>query len=361
MNYKLILTINLLIFLFCSLSAQNESETRNFIKSAPVSRETSLEISNKYGTVQITPWDKDSVNIRAEVKAYASNHSKLNKMFNGITINITDSRSLIRAETEFTQSIGMLFESFKGMTSKLISYDSRIEINYYVRVPEYINLIIDNKYGDIYMESITGDCSVTLSNGSFKANALEKGTTVKLAFCDVSVNSITSGKIDASFSEVTIGETGELSVNSISSRFDIKKVGSLRVDSRKDKFYLDNVGTITGNSYFTDYNITNLSNELNLSTRYGNINADLIKKGFESVNINSGYTDISLEFQQETSYNLEIRHMNSFLVLPDKNVKTERKVINEDKREYITFGSVGRNIGSSKVKIDANRGNIYLK
>ncbi len=361
MNYKLILTTNLLIFFFCSISAQNESETRNFIKSAPVDRETSLEITNKYGTIQITPWDKDSVNIRAEIKAYATNHSKLDKMFDGITINITDSRLLVRAETEFNQSIGMLFESFKGMTSKLISYDSRVEINYYVSVPEYINLRIDNKYGDIYMESISGDCSVTLSNGSLKANSLEGEATIKLAFCDASINSISSGKIDASFSEVTIGETGELSVNSISSHFDIKKAGSITVDSRKDKFYLRNVDIISGKSYFTDYNIGNLSKELNLSARYGNINTDLIKRGFESVNINSGYTDISLEFDQDASYNLEIRHTNSFLVLPSKNAKTERKVINEDKREYMTSGSVGRNPATSKVRIDANRGNIYLK
>ena len=37
------------------------------------------------------------------------------------------------------------------------------------------------------------------------------------------------------------------------------------------------------------------------------------------------------------------------------------KVLNEDKREYMTYGSTGKNPGASKLNIDANRGNIYIK
>ena len=50
----------------------------------------------------------------------------------------------------------------------------RVEINYYINVPEYLNLKIENKYGDVYMEEYNGDFSVSVSNGSFKANSLGK-------------------------------------------------------------------------------------------------------------------------------------------------------------------------------------------
>ena len=58
------------------------------LKAIPVGKETTLEVINKYGTIQITPWNKDSAYISAEVKAYAKDQSKLRKMFDGITINI---------------------------------------------------------------------------------------------------------------------------------------------------------------------------------------------------------------------------------------------------------------------------------
>lgn len=361
MNSKIITSLGFILLIFSSLSGQSNSEIRSLIKTVPVDKESSLEVYNKYGTIHITSWNRDSASVRAEIKAYAPNQAKLNKMFDGIKVNITETKNLVRAQTDFTQNINMLFESFKGMTSKLITYDSRVEINYYINIPEYLNLKVENKYGDVYMENNTGTFSITASNGSFKANSLGKNSSINLTFCDATINSVSSGNIDASFSEISIGETEDISINSISSRFDIKKAGIIRTESRRDKFYISNIGSLHGNSYFTDYKVTSLRKELNLTTRYGSVNADFIEKGFETININSGYSDISLGFDQGSSYNLDIRHINAFLVLPDKNIYTEQKALDEEKKEYMTYGTVGKNPGTTKVKIDATRGNIYLK
>jgi hypothetical protein len=361
MNYKNFISINLLLLIVNSLSAQSDFDTRSYSKTLPVDKETTLDVSNKYGTIQITPWNKDSVYIRAEIKAYAKDRSKTNKMFDGISVNISGSKYIVKAQTEFSSNINTLFESFKGMTNKIISYDSHIEINYYINIPEYLNLKIDNKYGDVYMENSTGEFRISVSNGSFKANSLGKNSSLNLVFCDAKINSVISGNIDASFSEISIGETEDLSTNSISSKYDIKKAGMIRTESKRDKFFFENIGSLQGNAYFTDFNVNNLGKEINLSTRYGSINTEYIENGFESININSSYSDISLRFDQGTSYNLDIRHLNAFLVLPDKNIRTEEKVLNEDKKEYLTTGTVGKNAGKAKVKIDATRGNIYLK
>lgn len=361
MNYKAIISIQLILLLFSSLSAQDESEARSFIKTVNVDKESTLDLNNKYGNIYITTWDKDTALIRAEVTAFAPSQSKLKKMFDGVTINMTDTKYMIRVQTEFTQNINMLFESFKGMTSKLISYDSRVEINYYINIPEYINLKIDNRYGDLSMENITGSCSISVTNGSFKANSLGKGSSLTLTFCDATINSVSSCKFNSSFSEIELEKAGIISVNSISSKYNIKNVVEIDMESRRDKFFLDYIDKLEGDSYFTDYKIKNLRKGMDLTTRYGSINTDKIAKGFESVNINSGNTDISLEFEEESSYDLDIRHINSFLVLPSKNIKTEKKSLNEEKKEFMTYGTVGKSPSSSKLKIDANRGNIYIK
>ena len=47
-----------------------------------------------------------------------------------------------------------------------------------------------------------------------------------------------------------------------------------------------------------------------------------------------------------------------FIVIP---VRKKTKVINEEKKEYMTNGTVGKSPGTAKVKIDVTRGNIYLK
>jgi hypothetical protein len=361
MNYKFVLPI-LTFLVFSEISAgQAFTEKRIFRKTVPVNREMAFELNNKYGTVNITSWSYDSVAIRAEVEASTSNLERLRKMFQGIDVDISETSFLVRAETEFTQNISMLFESFKGMTNKIIPYESRIQINYFISAPEYLDMRIDNKYGDVYLENNTGKFSLSLSNGSFKANSLNDAKGINLTFCDATVNRIRSGNLNTSFSEVEIEESQDLSITSISSRFDLEKTGRLNIESRRDKFFIGNVLTISGDSYFTSFRIDNLGKEINLDTNYGSLNADLVGKTVELITLNSSYTDIELNFDPSLSYNLDIKHLNTFLVLPEKKSRLEEKTLNEDKKEYMTFGTVGSNPGNVKVVINATRGNIYLK
>jgi hypothetical protein len=361
MNYKSL--IILLFALYISEPGQGQSfnENRSFNKSFHVTREMSLEVNNKYGTIHITPWNKDSVSFRVEVEANSSSFDRLHKMFNGININITGSSFQIRAESEFNQNIDILFETFKGMTNKLIPSESRLQINYFISAPEYLDMQITNKYGDVYMENNTGKFSLSLSNGNFKANSLNESNQIELTFCDATINKIKKGYINASFSDVEIGESQDLKINSISSRFDLKRAGKFDAESRRDKFYFGTVSEVRGNSYFTDYRIGELEKVIDVVTKYGSLNADNILRGLDFININSSYSDISLTFDPAASYNLDIRHINALLVLPEKNTEIEKKSVNEDKKEYMTFGTVGKNPGNVKVSIDATRGNIYIK
>ena len=361
MRYKIIFTILGVMLFPPFITGQSFSEKRSFGETAKVSKESTLELNNKYGTIQITPWNKDSVSVKVEVEAFASNPDRLHKMLQGVDINISRSDMVIRAETEFIQNIGMLLESFKGMTKKIISYESRIEINYFVRAPEYLNLKITNKYGDVYMEDNSGSFSLNLSNGSFKAGSLDEVHELKLAFCNASIKKITDGSVNASFSDIDIGESGDLTINSISSRYDITRTGTLDIDSKRDKLFIGSAVALKGSAYFSDLRFDELEKEIDFSSEYGSLSADHISKYIELISINSGYSDISLTFDPEASYNLDIKQSNTFLVLPEKNADIEKKILNDDRKETMAYGTVGKNPGNVKVRIDANRGNVYIK
>jgi hypothetical protein len=214
----------------------------------------------------------------------------------------------------------------------MIPYNSKIQINYFIDAPEYLDMRITNKYGDVYMENNTGTFTLNLSNGSFKANSLNETGGIDLTFCDATINKMNGGFFNTSFSEVVIGESKDLTITSLK-----------------------------GNSYFTDFRIEELDKEINMVTKYGSLRVGLLTPDIDLVTINTGYSDIDLTFDPSVSYNLDIRHLNTFLVLPEKNSKLEKKTLNEDEKEYMTYGTVGKNPGDVKVKIDATRGNIYLK
>ncbi|HBH85631.1 MAG: hypothetical protein A2X05_08615 [Bacteroidetes bacterium GWE2_41_25] len=360
MSCKKILILILVLLPFNRLLPQGASESRSFIRSFPTTKESVLEVNNKYGTIEITTWQKDSVFIRAEIKASASNQSKLNKMFDEISVKISGTGNLLLAQTVFNQSINAFFENFKGMTNKVINYESQVEINYYINVPEYMNLRVENRYGDVFMEKNSGNFELTLSNGSLKADVPGRKCSLNLSFCDATITSFLSGSINASFSDITISDIKRVKIKTISSKYRINKAGEIEIESRRDDLFIDNIGNLEGDSYFTDFEVRSLTGSLNLVSRYGNLNFENIAPQFESVNINSGFSDVSLEFDPDASYRFEIRTANTFLVLPP-GLKTDERTLDESKKEYMKTGAAGQNPGERLLKIDASRGKIYVR
>ncbi len=320
-----------------------------------------MEINNKYGDIHISSWRKDTVKIMAEIEAFAPNPSRLQKMLDGIEINISGSGPLISAETEFGKDITVLLESFKGITSKIIDYDSRVQINYYINIPDDVDISIENQFGDIFMENNTATISVSLSKGNFEANSLNRLSDLSLDFGDAEIGSLESGRINSTFSKIKISQSEDLSINSTSTRFDLGKAGKINVESRRDKFYIGNIFGITGISYFTDYKIETLTGTTDLDLKYGSFDVERVDNAFEKITLDSDYSDITAEFDSSASFEFDIRHTNAFVVLPDKNIKSEKEALNEDKKEYLITGKIGNNPGSKRVKIDAKRGNIYIK
>ncbi len=344
-----------------ALSAQNVTETRSYFRSVPASGETTLELSNRFGSIHLTSWRKDSISIKTEIEAYGTNEEYFRKIFDGITINMSETSQLVRVETHFEQNISMLFESFKGITDRFIDYSSGVEINYYITIPEYLDLRIENRYGDVFMENCSGNFTATLTNGDFRAGSLEEECSLTLSFCNASVRSLASGKIDASFSEISIEKCGNLRVNSLSSRFDLTETESLNAESRRDKFYINTISSLSGNSYFTDFSIEEMLTGADINTRYGNFSIERISPRFGNINIISSYADVTLTYDPDAAFSLEIEYMNANVNLPGRNIKSRKEALNEERREYFISATIGRNPGSRKTAINATRGNIYIR
>ncbi len=344
-----------------ALQAQSVTEKRIYRKSLPFQNGSRIEIRNKYGDIKFTAWNRDSVYIRAELEAFAPNKSRIEKMLDGININITGTSALIRAETEFNKEITVLLESFKGLTKKIIDYDSRVRINYFVNLPVNADVDINNQFGDISMENNSGTLSVDLSNGDFSANTLNRISELSMNFGEVEIGSVRSGRITTTFSEFTINNSEDLTINSTSGRFEMRKAGKLNVESRRDKFFIGTIDELTGASYFSHFRIDRLAKMTDMTLKYGSLDAGGIDNGFDRINLNSVYSDITLSFAPSVSYEYEIRHTNAYVSVPERNNKPQKEALNEDRKEYLTSGTNGNNPGSRKVRIEASRGNIYLK
>ena len=135
------------------------------------------------------------------------------------------------------------------------------------------------------------------------------------------------GHLNVSYSNLHILKAQKLSLESRSSNITIDEINELTLRSRRDKLILPRVRILKGDSYFSEFSILGLQDELDYIFRYGSLTIDNIMKNFSSVIINSEYTDLRLSFEKGSSYDIEITHHQDALIsyprsLGTLNVKT---------------------------------------
>lgn len=356
-KYSLILLVAVLFTTNSLIVAQNVTESRTLQKSFEAKEGMSLDLTNKYGKVHLSPSENDSVYIRIELNASASNNSRLRKMIDGVSFNLAASNHYIIAETKFSRGPVNLIESIRTLTNNLISAGSKLVVDYYVAVPQFMEVNLDNRYGDIYIESTSADLHVSASNGVIKGEDLWGNNTFDLNFCNISIGSVMQTRVTISYGELNIERGDNLDIQSASSKIELGDIEYIKTDSKRDKFFIKKATTIEGSGYFTDYNIDLLREKLNLNTRYGNLIVNQIPYTFDLISVESTYTDIRLTADEETAFELDARLTNCFSTIPEEWV-IEETILSSERNEYLYAGHVGNSSSSSKIILKLTRGNL---
>ncbi len=360
MNYRTHLIALMLSLGTLALQGQQMTDSKTFMKSFRAGNDAVVEVTNKYGNIHISHGNADSVSVRVEVTASSDKESKLRSMMSDVDISIVMINNRVQAQTTFNKGVTPLLESLKGLTKNIINYGSRLNIDYFIECPPSAVLRLTNSYGDVYIGDETPELTLTLSNGSLDAGVINNAGQIDLTFCKANVRSITEGNITLSFSELRMKGTESINIYSSSSKVWIDSCGTLDIDSKSDDINLGSVSVITGKTHFSDINAEKITKELSLVMKYGNLSCEKVDEKFSLIDISSSYTDVDFLLPEKASYDLEIRHANAFVSLPGITPAPERTTVNEEDKIYITSGRYGSSPDSSRIRIDATRGEIRI-
>jgi len=332
--------------------AQDHTDKRSVSRSFPASLETTLEVHNKYGKIQVATWEKDSVAIEVDINLSESSNSKLRKLKEGTQISFTGSQSYIVAKTVIESESGRIASELKSITNTISGSNKRIEINYMIYLPVHMDVVLNNKFGDIYMDDLDGQADITLSNGVLKANRLSGNASISLSFGNGMIKSLGSANLKLSYSDMVLNEVGQLDLSSKSSKLNVDSVNVLKIDSRRDKLYFTHAEYIYGSSNFTQIWVYDLLRESDLYMKYGELTIEHVMPDFSKLYVESDYTDMTLYFDREASLDLEIlHHKKAILRLPGSEVQKEESPSGKD--HFKTVGTMGSNTPTGKLAIDA--------
>jgi hypothetical protein len=336
-----------------------KSSTRQ--ESFPAGKETTVSLSNKYGNIQIIPSSTDSVKFLVEIKVINKKEADADKKLDAIDIKFSGNLFMISATTIFKDAPTQIQTEIEDFTKTLFNPTNRVEINYFVYLPSYVHLKIDNKYGNIFISDHAGNCDITLSNGDLKAGNLNGDITLNFNFVKAFINTTLNLKADLNYTELNMKNCGSIRLNSRSSKFWLNKAEKMEVESKNDKFYIDTVATVNGKTNFSYLQISHLSEGILLRSVYGDLNLNDIGPKVKYINLNTEYTDMTLLFPKESAFTLFVDYRKTKLTFAPDIGKLDSTTINADQQQYNLNGTIGNGAGpGAPVQIFSVSGSLIM-
>jgi hypothetical protein len=326
LSKKIILIIILLI---PCLGIYAQDYTKTYQEKYEVDKGASLVINNKFGDVKCQAWEENSVSINVTVSVDASSQEKANKVFDKITVELNGTRTRIEGRT----TVGSI-------------NNADFSIDYDIRMPRWINIDLNNQFGDIYVDETDGLVKINLEYGAMEANAFNGSSTdITIKFSDGEAGFIKTGDLNVEYSEWKSKGAENLKVISRFSEVTLDKLASLNLDSQYDEATIENAGSVIAIGRFSELDFGKITGDFDFDIEYGELDVSYISASFKTGKVRNSFAGADLTFDPAASMTIDAEIEFGELSYPKG--KTSLNHITEGYTTQIYKGRIGSSATSA--------------
>ena len=344
--YNLLLILPIIVF-------GNEIDLGKFTKQKEIKKayivnsDAGISIKNTYGSVYVTTWDEDKIELFVNIKVSGDNEKWVQKRIDDIDVNIEALKSMVTAETILTKSL----YTFNGK-------DNSFEINYTIKIPKNGSVKINNKYGSIITTDLFANTNLNCEYGKLTLGRLNGNSNIiAFDYCPKStIEYLKNGSISADYSGFTLTDFGKVALNADYTDCTIGNGSDLRYDCNYGKLSLGNINTVDGKGDYLSFRIKQVSNTLKIRTDYSKITVDEIDASANAIIIDCEYTAVDLKFAADFYFNFDVD-------LKYANFKYDKDLEFNSKQETAfakNYQGFYKKSGGSKINIQSGYGNVSL-
>ncbi len=327
--------------------AEKDEFTKKISKSFDVNKDALLTIENKFGKIQCVNWDRNNISIEVTITVDASTQDKANKIFDKIGIEISGTSSQVTARTDLGDN----------MFNK---NDNDLSIDYLISMPKTVSIDLDNKFGDILVDVVTGSAKIELGYGTIKCKSLEGNTNdLDIKFSEGSINYIKSSSVHIQYTDLNINEAGDMTADSKFSDFDIGSIDVLTLKSGYDDDQIGQVRDIDVHASFSDMEIQSLGERIVADFDYGGLKIKETGKNFKLIDLTNSFSDANIGFYNDASFRLSATIKMGDISYPRDKARLSVVDVSYTSSKY--EGVIGDNQDTvSKVVIDSKNSGVTL-
>lgn len=327
-----------------------------------------VELRNKHGDIEITTWDENRVAIKVVITVDACSEEDAQKVFDRIHIDFANQSRYISAATEIGDQSKNWWKSLKGC-------DASYSIDYLVSMPASNNLIVENKYGDIYIDELDREAEVVLSYGNLRMEGV--GETLQLEFSYGNGFIVEAGKnlqAEINYGKAKITEVGVARIQSKYSTIEIESCQKLESETKYDRYYVGEAESFTNSgkydnfqlgevqevrieTEYTDLKINELYKAMNATMKYGGARIGSLEPGFSRLDLQGKYTNYKVYAASGTEYRLEADGKYAGISVPQA-VQVTRDV--HEGSEKRIQGHTARGQGAGVIHANLSYGSLKI-
>lgn len=298
--YKVLAILCLLPFaVFANKNDGKYTKNKVLKKEYSVTKDANLQVTNKYGNIDIVTWNENTISIVVSITTSGDNEDKVKEKLDAITVEFSGNSTEVKAKTFIEKTSNSW--SFWGKNNSV-----NMEINYLIKMPASNHVALNNNYGNISIDNLNGTSKINCAYG--KLNIGELRNTNNSISIDYSNNSriqyMKDGNINADYSTLHIEKTGRVKLNADYSHMSFGMLVDLDFNCDYGDLKIENAGNVHGNSDYMHTTIGKLNGSAFFDVDYGSIKIKDLMKHFKTVQIQSSYTHINLGIHPENAFTI---------------------------------------------------------
>ncbi|WP_430812214.1 MULTISPECIES: hypothetical protein [unclassified Carboxylicivirga] len=205
--------------------------TERFMREFEAANIEHLKIANQHGNIFISAWDEDLVEVETLITLGTRNETAREEILEMISINQRNYSGILDYMTTFSEDF---FSNYP------------FSIDYHVKMPARLNLIIDNSMGDVSIDSIMGVIKLTQSYGKLQLQdiAPNKKHHFDLTFVDGRMDNIGDGEFTFSNCNLQLTQGGSMKGQTQYGMLNFENFGALNITSNTDRIAIANIDSI---------------------------------------------------------------------------------------------------------------------
>ncbi len=329
------------------------SETREFVKRFKIQPETRIDLTNKYGKIELNTWKKDSVVIRFKMEINEKKPIKPEQKLDNLNFDISNSQHYLIVKTQVDKNRSQIESELLKFKETILQTGGSIKIDLDVWLPDDHELRLENKFGDIIMDDYHGETQIILSNGKLRSGELTKHAQLNLSFADATLENLPTARITSNYSDIELRNSGAVQFESKSSTIEILNSDELNIDSRRDKFRIRIANKLNATGNFSQFRVSELKDKANVKLNYGGLEMEKIDDTFNNIYLEARSADINLYFSPEAKFNYEITETKTDLKLGRELKEEEHEVLDSKENKIRHSGYFGKKMKDDQLIINA--------